>query len=765
MSNVHDPPPTESHLELLARGLGGRYAVERELGRGGMSVVYLARDKRHDRPVALKVLQGRLLTSREHAERFLREIRFAAQLTHPHILPLYDSGQVPSASGDHVLYYVMPFVAGGSLRDRLKAEGRMPVDQAIRLTRAVGAALDYAHRRHIAHRDVKPENILLQEGEPVVADFGVARGLGDDYERDSGVTQPGVAVGTPAYMSPEQASGDPVVDARSDQYALGCVLYEMLTGDPPFSGTGARATMARQATEIPKSPRVARPEIPVPVENAVLRALAKEAGERFTSIAEFCDALVTPLSGLPEPGDSNQRCIAVLPFANASPDPDNEYVSDGITEELINALAQVNGLRVSSKTSVFALKGRQEDIRSIGRMLSVSAVLEGSVRRAGDRFRITAQLSDTSSGQLLWSERFDREGQDILALEDELARTIVATLRTQLLGHTPLEDPVMRPATRNQRAYHLYLRGRHAWNKRTGPGMEQAVRFFEQAIAEDPNFALAYTGLADAYAQHVDYRAMPVAEGLGRARAEAEKAIALDESLAEAHTSLAWVKFIYDWDWEAAGREFRRAIELDPRYASAHQWYSWYLSAMGRMRESISEAERAVELDPASVSIQRSAGWLHYYNRTPEQGIARVRRALVMDPELHDNHMMLAVLLIQAGRLNEARESLTTGLDMDPHDAYGMLMLAQVNRLSGRHAEADATWDRFHQIAKERYISPTDFTRLALVLGRYEDAWHWIEKAKADRRGWLVYLKVEPMLDPIRRDPRFRDLQRFMRLD
>lgn len=765
MSNVPDNPPTESHLELLARGLGGRYAVEGELGKGGMSVVYLARDKRHDRPVALKVLQGRLLTSREHADRFLREIRFAAQLTHPHILPLYDSGKVPSASGAHVLYYVMPYVAGGSLRDRLKAEGRMSVDQALRLTRTIGAALDYAHRRQIAHRDVKPENILLQEGEPIVADFGVARGLGDEYDRDSGVTEPGIAVGTPAYMSPEQASGDPVVDARSDQYALACVLYEMLTGDPPFSGTGARATMARQATETPQSPRITRPEVPAAVEGAILRALAKEATERFNTVAEFCEALVTPLSGLPEPGSDNRRCIAVLPFANASPDPDNEYVSDGITEELINALAQVNGLRVSSKTSVFALKGRQEDIRSIGRMLDVSAVLEGSVRRAGDRFRITAQLSDTASGQLLWSERFDREGQDILALEDELARTIVATLRTQLLGPTRLEDPVVRLTTKNQRAYHLYLRGRHAWNKRTGPGMEQAVRFFEQAIAEDPNFALAFTGLADAYAQHVDYRAMPVAEGLGRARAEAEKAIALDESLAEAHTSLAWVNFIYDWDWEAASREFRRAIELDPGYASARQWYSWFLAAMGRMRESIAEAERAVELDPASVSIQRSAGWLHYYNRTPELGMPRVRRALVMDPELHDNHLMLAVLLVQAGRLEEARESVVTALDMQPADAYGILLLAQVNRLSGRHGEADATWARFEELARERYVSPTDFIRLALVLGRYEDAWQWIERAKADRRGWLVYLRVEPLLDPIRGDPRFRELQRFMRLD
>jgi serine/threonine-protein kinase len=750
---------------LLTQGLGDRYSIERELGRGGMSVVYLAHDRRHERPVAVKVLQSRLVTGREHADRFLREIRFAAQLTHPHILPLYDSGEISSPGGAPVLYYVMPFVAGGSLRDRLRTERRLAVDQAIRLVRAVGAALDYAHRRQIAHRDVKPENILLQEGEPVVADFGVARGLSDqDNHPGSGVTEPGVAVGTPAYMSPEQASGDPVVDARSDQYALACVLYELLTGEPPFTGTGARATMARQATEPPQSPRIHRAEIPAAVERAILRALAKEPGERFPSVAEFCEGLVTPLSGLPEPGQENRRAIAVLPFVNASPDPDNEYVSDGITDGLINALAQVNGLRVVPRTSVFALKGRAEDVRSLGALLNVPAILEGSVRRVGDRFRVTAQLSDTADGRLLWSERFDREDRDILALEDELARTIVATLRVHLLGSTALEDPVVKSATRNQRAYHLYLRGRHAWNKRTGPGMEQAVRFFEQAIAEDSQFALAYTGLADAYAQHVDYRAMPVAEGLGRARVEAEKAIALDDSLAEAHTSLAWVNFIYDWDWEAAGREFRRAIDLDPRYASARQWHSWYLTAMGRVREGLAEAELAVELDPASVSIQRSAGWLHYYARTPELGLPRVRRALVMDPELHDNHLMLGVLLTQAGRLDEARESVNTALDMEPLDNYAQVVLAHINRLSGRESEAQATWNQFQATARERYISPTDFTRLALALGRYEDAWRCIDRALADRRGWLAYIRVEPLLDPIREDPRFRELLRLMRL-
>ncbi len=734
-----------------------------------MSVVYLVHDRRHDRPVALKVLHGALLSSGEHADRFLREIRFAAQLTHPHILPLYDSGEIASPEGPPLLFYVMPLVAGGSLRDRLKAEHRLPVDQAIRLIRAAGAALDYAHRRNIVHRDVKPENILLQEGEPVVADFGVARALCDACDVAGAalpVTEPGVAVGTPVYMSPEQASGDPVIDARSDQYALACVLYELLTGQPPFAGSSARKTMARHATETPRSPRLDRPEIPAAVERALLQALAKDPAERYASVVEFCDALVTPLSGLPDqPGGRGRRTIAVLPFTNATPNADNEYVSDGITEELIHALAQVEGLQVSPRSSVFALKGKHEDVRAVGALLGASVVLEGSVRRAGDRFRITAQLSDATDGRLLWSERFDREGRDILALQDDLARSIVATLRSQFLEPEALGEVVPRRATSNPRAYHLYLRGRHAWNKRTGADLLQAVQFFEQAIVEDPGFALAYTGLADSYAQYVDYRAMPVAEGLGRAREEARKAIALDDTLAEAHTSLAWVLFIHDWDWAAAGREFRRAIELDPRYASARQWYSWYLAAMGRMPESLAEGQRSVELDPASVSIRRSFGWLYYYAGTPHLGVPHLERALMMNPESPDNHLLLGILLTHAGRLEEARGSIATALDLMPEDSHALAAKAHVDLLQGHKAEAEATWGRFEAMARERYVSPTDFARLALVLGRTEDAFDWLERARVARRGWLAYLRVDLLFDPVRNDPRFTALMRQMGLN
>jgi serine/threonine-protein kinase len=500
------------------------------------------------------------------------------------------------------------------------------------------------------------------------------------------------------------------------------------------------------------------------VERAVLRALAKEPGDRFASVAEFCEALVTPLSGLPEPGADSRRCIAVLPFTNASPDPDNEYVSDGITDELINALAQVAGMQVAPRTSVFALKGKHEDVRAIGALLDVSVVLEGTVRRAGDRFRVTAQLSDTADGRLLWSERFDREDRDILALQDELARTIVSTLRNQLFGPA-IDDPVSHRYTDNQRAYHLYLRGRHAWNKRTGADTLQAIQFFEQAIAEDPEYALAYTGLADAWALQVDYRAAPVESGLNRAREEALKAIALDDSLAEAHTSLAWVLFIHDWDWEAAGREFRRAIELNPRYATCRQWHSWYLAAMGHTREAVQEGERAVELDPASMSIQRSLGWLHYYARRPELGIVQLRRALVMNPEHSETHLIMGLVCTRAGRFAEARQALETTLLLSPQDSHAMAALAHLAVLEGREREAESMRGQFTDLSNRRYVSPTDWAKLTLALGQYDATFHWLEQARAERRGWLAYLRVEPLFDPIRGDPRFAELLRVMRLE
>ena len=481
-------------------------------------------------------------------------------------------------------------------------------------------------------------------------------------------------------------------------------------------------------------------------------------------MADFAEALATPLSGLPALTPTGEgRAVAVLPFVNASADPENEYVSDGMTDEVISALANLPGLRVASRTSVFALKGRREDVRTIGALLGVSVVLEGTVRKSGDRLRITAQLTDVQDGRLLWSERYDRDDCNIFAIQDEIARALAERLRSDLLGE--VAAPLPRRTTANLVAYNLYLKGRYAWNKRTAEGISEAIRLFEQAIEEDPQYALAHTGLADAYALHVDYRAAPVTEGMRQARMQAEKAISLDERLAEAHTSLGWVTFIHDWDWVRAGREFQRAIELNPRYATARQWHAWYLTAMGRLGEAVAEAHRAVDLDPASVSIRRTLGWLYCIARQPDQAAAVAQRALVMNPEAQETYVILGIAEEQAGRFDTARAALGEAQSLSPEDTHVMVCQARLAMRAGHPEEARAIAARVRGLDRERYVSPTDLAKLAIALGEPDLAFEAIAKARAEHRGWLTYLRVDPLFDPIRGDPRFAVLLKELKLD
>src|SRR5881392_3659931 len=459
--------------------LAARYSIERELGAGGMATVYLAEEKKHGRKVAIKVLRPELAAS-VGAERFLREIGIAARLSHPHIVPLIDSGE-----SDGSLYYVSPYVPGGSLRDRLNRERRLPIDDALRIANEVGAALDYAHRNGFVHRDVKPENILFADDHALLSDFGIAHVHAKSAEER--ITLGGLVLGTPEYMSPEQAAGEAEVGVPGDVYGLACVVYEMLGGEPPLRGASPRATMAKQVTEKARPLRVLRPDAPSGFERVLERALAKDPAQRYQSIAEFCDALTRARLEPTRPFMATMRTIAVLPFVNSSPDPDNEYLSDGITDELINALAKVEGLRVASRTSVFALKGKAQDVRAIGALLEASEILEGSVRRSGDNLRITVQLTSTDDGQLMWSERYDRMLHDVFAIQDEIARTIVTTLRSTSL--VSVAEPVANRHTGNVQAYGLYLRGRYSWNKRTSAGVYEGIEYFEQAIALDPGYA------------------------------------------------------------------------------------------------------------------------------------------------------------------------------------------------------------------------------------------------------------------------------------
>src|SRR5213593_478487 len=472
--------PMSGVFDRLQEGLADRYAIEREIGRAGMATVYVAQDLKHRRPVAVKVLHPHLAANLG-AERFLREIQIAARLQHPHIVPLYDSGQ---AGG--LLYYVMPYVEGESLRRRLEREKQLPLDDALEVARAVAAALDYAHRHHPVHRDIKPENVMLHEGEAMVTDFGIAKAV--SAAAADTLTQTGTSVGTPAYMSPEQAGGAVELDGRSDVYSLGCVLYEMLAGRTPFTGPTAQAIIVKCFTEPVPPLRSARDAVPPSVEQAVMRALAKEPADRFATAAQFAQALkpaaATPPGAVPVVTATAPKSIAVLPFVNMSADPENEYFTDGIAEEIINALTKVQALRVASRTSAFAFKGKNQDIRKVGEQLSVSTVLEGSVRKAGNRLRVTAQLVNVADGYHLWSERYDRDLEDVFAIQDEIAGNIVKALRVVLSDAE--KRAIEKAPTDNVQAYDYYLRGRQFFHQFRRTGIQYARRMFERAIESDP---------------------------------------------------------------------------------------------------------------------------------------------------------------------------------------------------------------------------------------------------------------------------------------
>ena len=627
-------------VSRLTAALADRYTIERELGAGGMATVYLAEDVKHRRRVAVKVLLPELAAA-IGPERFLREIETTANLRHPHILPLYDSGTAGLGDGGtEFLYYVMPYVEGESLRDRLAREKQLPLDDALQIAREVAGALSYAHSRGVVHRDIKPENILLESGHAVVADFGIARAV--SAAGGEKLTQTGLAIGTPQYMSPEQAAGEKELDGRSDLYSLGCVLYEMLAGQPPFTGPTVESVVHQHLVANPPPITQLRPAVPAEVAAALQRALAKTPADRFNPVAQFSEAIrpgtsqpaspalrTSPSRGLRArsvvalaavalivtvvalvlwrrgagAAHTGAASVAVLPFVDLSPDRTSTYLGDGLAETLINALANVEGLSVAARTSAFSFRDKAEDVREIGRQLGVATVLEGSVQRSGDRLRVTAQLIKTADGLHLWSQNFDRDAGDIFAVQDEVARAVVTALRGRLVA---ADTSLTAEGTRNPAAYDAYLLGRFYWNKRTAEDLVRAAGYFEQAIRADSNYAQAWSGLADAYVlfgpAEYDVPGINQDSILTLAERSARRAIAIAPRLGEAHTSLGET-LEYRQRWAEAGEAFERGIALSPRYATAHQWYSYHLMLLNRWDEAIREMERAKDLDPLSLVI------------------------------------------------------------------------------------------------------------------------------------------------------------------
>jgi len=772
-------PPASAPVELQA-ALADRYVIERELGSGGMATVYLARDLKHRRFVALKVLSPALAASLG-ADRFLREIELAAGLQHPHIVTVFDSGD---AGG--ILWYTMPYVEGETLRARLERERQLPLDVALRIAVEAARALEFAHQHGVLHRDVKPENLLLTtDGSTMVADFGIARPWGEMGK----LTQSGVVVGTPAYMSPEQAAGERALDARTDVYALGCVLYEMLAGEMPYSGPNAQAVLAKRLSEPAPSLRTTR-DLPVAVERTVARALARTPADRYATAAEFARALQSvdaparpsmQRRWLPAAvvlllvvgvaaairfragakGTAAPATAAVLPFADLSEGKDQEYFSDGLTDELITALSRVEGISVAARTSSFQFKGRQVDVNEIGRQLHVGAILEGSVRRSGNRVRITAQLVSTRDGYQLWAEAYDRELKDVFGVQEDIARSIIAALQVKLgaRGNRALRA---RP-TGDLQAYDLYLKGRFAWNQRTATGMAQAVRYLEQAVARDSGFALAWGALADAYVLVIPYAGAPKEIEWPKAQAAAARALAIDSTVGEAHTALAYGTMIYDWNWPAAEASFRRAIAVDPTYPTGHQWYGDFLWSQGRLREAMEQMREALRLDPLSLVIGAEVGQTYYLQRQYDSAEAQLRATLQLDPNYAHSLYVIGMVYLQQHRYREAADA------MQRAEQLGGFQEDLAGALGSAYAKAgDRTSATRYTAELERRVVTGQTGPFALALaytgqGDLRRAFAQLDRAISVRDIFLPEDFFDPQLDRLRADPRFAAIEARMR--
>jgi len=759
--------------ERLQAALAGHYTIERELGRGGMAIVYLALDVRHDRRVALKVLRPEVAAALG-ADRFLREIRIAAGLQHPNILPVHDSGDA-----DGLLYYVMPYVEGESLRARLSREGALPLADALAIATETADALGHAHTHDVVHRDVKPENILLSGGHALVADFGIARAI-SAAGRDQ-LTATGIAIGTPTYMSPEQASAQRTLDGRTDIYALGCVLYEMLAGAPPFSGPSVQAVLARHALDpIPPLGSV-RPGLPPRLESAVRRALAKTPADRFPTAARFRDALLGSPSSTAGPrawivslavalalvaagtvylalrspqAAAPARSVGVLPFRNLSPDPNDEYFSTGMSEELTTALGRVEGLRVAAPTSAGTFRNTTATARQIGKALGVATLLEGTVRREGRRLRIGAHLINAESGYDLWSDEYERDVQDVFAVQDEITRAIVGALRVKLAATASV--PRAR-YTASPAAHDLYLHGRFFYEKRNEDGLRKALGYFRQAIERDSGYALAYSGLADTYSFLASFGFVRPGENFPKAKVAALRAMALDSTLPEAHTSLGFIALFYDWDWPAADRAFRNALALDSTYTPALLYHSWYNVAVGHLDSAIADVERARALDPLSIIINTRVATMLFWARRYDAAVTQLSRTLALDSSYDLAHTQLARVDIQLGRCDRAQLELRGRPQLAAN--YEGSILGYAAAVCGQHAAARQILEQMlARTRRGQYRSPAVIASVYVGLGDKDQALAWLNRAVDDRTWTMFLLRVEPTLDPLRSDPRFAAL-------
>ncbi len=724
------------------------YRILEKLGAGGMGEVFLAEDTKLNRKVALKFLPDALHKDPDARERLLREAQATSRLDHPNILTVHDV-QIDGARD----FIVLAYVDGVSLSQHAAKPG-VGLSEKLDVALQVARGLEHAHALGIVHRDLKPSNVLVDtSGRARLLDFGLAKIKG--YTK---LTRSGSTVGTVAYASPEVTEGREA-DLRSDIFSYGVLLYELVTGVLPFPGEHEAAIVYGILHEHPRPLREFVPGASESLQRIVDRCLAKSPEDRYTSCADLTadlDQASRDVSGA-QTGASRATVpsIAVLPFANMSADPENEYFSDGLAEELINALTHLRQLRVVSRTSSFAFRGKEADIREIGRRLNVDTVLEGSVRKAGKRLRITAQLINVKDGYHLWSERFDRELEDIFAIQDEISQSIVDALKVTLVG-TPRGSQV-RHRTDNVEAYNLALRGRYFWSKRTERGLFQAVECFEQALALDPRYAPAHVGLADCHSLLCGYHIKSPQESLPQALKAATTAIQLDPSLAEAWEAVAHVRLLDDWNWTAAESEYRRALELNPGYGTAHQRLALLLAVTGRLDEAERQAARALELEPLSLIIHTEQALIAYLARKFERALEESRATLDLDPNFGVAHFTRGLALEQLGRYDDAVTAFDRGKTNTGGVAVTLGALGHAHALAGRFDEARLVLEEARELGSRRFVSPYSLATIHLGLGETDRALDCLEQSVRQKSVWLIHLhmKVDPRLDPLRAHPRF----------
>ena len=748
------------------------YRILEKLGQGGMGEVYLAEDTRLGRRVAVKILPASYQYDHDRSARFLKEARAASVLRSPNIAAIFDVGEQDGAR-----YIVMEYVEGEALSERIR-RGSLPYREVVELAIQISEALDEAHRSGIIHRDVKSANLMVDARKRIkVLDFGIAKltsdpGLNEDPASFHQTAQ-GIVLGTVSYMSPEQALGRKI-DHRTDIFSLGVVIYEMLSGQLPFQGSSNTEIIDRILHEEPVPLARLASGIPDEMERIVRRCIEKNIAERYQSTRDLatdlrafrslCDSASVTLAD-----DSRTRAIkptrakkgidslAILPLTNVEADPEAEYLCEGIAESMIINLSQLPKLRVMARSTVFKYKGQDVDPREVGRELNVRAVLVGRLIQRGENLTIKAELVDASDGSRLWADNYVKRVSDIFTVEEEISREISEKLRLKLSGKQ--KKRLIRPRTESSEAYQLYLKGRYHWNLRTEESLRKGAEYFQRAIEADPNYALAYVGLADTYNILASYSLLSPKDAFPKARAAAERALEIDENLAEALTSLAYIRMAFDWDWRRADKQFARAIELNPGYAPARVWRAANLAMMGMAEESVAEIRRARDVDPLSLPVNAGLAWLLHLARRHEEAVDQAHKTLELDSNFSAAHRRLGQALEQLGKYTEALAAFRTAGTLAGGDPESLAGLGHVHAVMGNTEEAMAVLRRLDEIAAPPRYVPAYLS--ALVYAGLKDAdrcIEWLEEAFNERHGMLAFLNIEPVYDTVRSDPRFLDL-------